>query len=64
MPTFRIKIRRGAEVDMLLPATDRFDALRIVTELAMKYDEPDNPTLIVSIYEQKEQPIHHSPDGG
>ena len=55
---YRIKIIRECEFEVVLPAQSKADAIRIVTEKALDYDDRDmKSTKIVSIHEVQENPV-------
>lgn len=52
---YRMKIIREVEFEIVLPAKSRADAIRIVQEKALDYDDRDlKSTRIVSIHEEPE----------
>lgn len=55
-----MKIIREVEFEIVLPAKSRADAIRIVQEKALDYDDRDlKSTRIVSIHEEPEDPVQH-----
>lgn len=52
MPTFRMTIERTVRFQLDVDATDRLDALRKVTEMALDYDDRDlKETRVINIHE-------------
>jgi len=50
MTNFRVQLRRGVQFTLLITAESRMDVLRIINNLAKKYDEIDKKeTEIISI---------------
>lgn len=57
---YRMKIIREVEFEIVLPASSRAEAIRIVQEKALDYDDRDlKSTRIVSIHEEPEDPVQH-----
>jgi hypothetical protein len=48
---YRIKIQRGAQVELWVPAESRIQTARLIHDLAMVYDDDTTTTKIVSIHE-------------
>jgi len=60
MPTFRMTIERTVRFQLDLDAPTRQDALRIVTTMAMNYDDRDlKETRVIAIQELKKEPVLH-----
>ena len=58
MKTYRIKLSRGALVELDMDAPSQSDALRTVLKLAQSYDVQDGKqTKIVSIHERKQNDV-------
>jgi hypothetical protein len=55
---YRIRVQRtGFELEMLLAAESRADAIGMVMKAAMLYDGPDENTKIIAIHEQVTDPL-------
>lgn len=55
---YRMKIIREVEFEITIEAPSRANAIRIVQEKALDYDDRDlKQTRIVSIYEEPEDPV-------
>ena len=52
MPTYRVTIERTVRFQLDVEATDRLEALRMVSDTALVYDEQDlKETCVISIQE-------------
>ena len=59
MKTYRLTIERTVRFQLDVEATDRLDALRKVTEMALDYDDRDlKETRVISVQEPT-KPVQH-----
>jgi hypothetical protein len=55
---YRIRVQRTSfELEMLLPAESRAEAIGVVMRTAILYDGPDQETKIISVHEQAADPL-------
>ena len=60
MPTYRLTIDRAVRFQLDVEATDRLDALRMVNDTALVYDEQDlKETRVIAIKELEEVNVLH-----
>ena len=60
MPTYRVTIDRTVRFQLDLEATDRLEALRMVNDKALMYDDRDlKETRVIAIKELEEVPVLH-----
>ena len=58
MPTYRMTIERTVRFQLDVEATDRLDALRMVNDKALMYDDRDlKETRVIAIKELEPQPL-------
>jgi hypothetical protein len=58
MPTYRVTIDRTVRFQLDLEATDRLEALRMVNDKALMYDDRDlKETRVIAIKELEPQPL-------
>ena len=58
MPTYRLTIERAVRFQLDLEADTRLDALRMVNDTALVYDEQDlKETRVIAIKELKEDAV-------
>jgi hypothetical protein len=58
MPTYRLTIDRAVRFQLDVEATDRLQALRMVTDTALIYDAQDlKETRVIAIKELKEDAV-------
>jgi hypothetical protein len=63
MPTYRMTIERTVRFQLDLDAPTRLDALRMVNDKALMYDDRDlKETRVIAIKELEEVPVLHSFD--
>lgn len=63
MPTYRLTIERGVRFQLDVEAATRADALKIVTRLALDYDERDSKeTRVIAVQELQQIPVLNPPD--
>jgi hypothetical protein len=63
MPTYRVTIDRAVRFQLDFEAATRLDALRMVTDMALMYDDRDlKETRVIAIKELKEDAVLNSPD--
>ena len=60
MPTYRMTIERTVRFQLDLEAPTRLDALRMVNDKALMYDDRDlKETRVIAIKELEPQPLFH-----
>jgi len=58
MPTYRMTIERTVRFQLDVEATDRLEALRMVNDKALMYDDRDlKETRVIAIKELEEVPV-------
>lgn len=63
MPTYRITIERTVRFQLDLEADSRLDALRMVNDKALLYDDRDlKETRVINIKELQPERVHNSLD--
>jgi hypothetical protein len=63
MPAYRITIDRAVRFQLDLDAPTRLDALRMVNDKALMYDDRDlKETRVIAIKELETQPVLHPLD--
>jgi hypothetical protein len=60
MPTYRMTIDRTVRFQLDVEATDRLEALRMVNDKALMYDDRDlKETRVIAIKELEKVPVLH-----
>lgn len=58
MPTYRMTIERTVRFQLDVEATDRLEALRMVNDKALMYDDRDlKETRVIAIKELQQDPV-------
>lgn len=63
MNTYRLTIERGVRFQLDVEAATRADALKMVTRLALYYDERDSKEArVIAVQELQQIPVLNPPD--